>query len=113
MSKFNWKDAIVASVKSVALAELKKRPELLLFPELEEHLNKTQIEEQKEPTKKVEDKGPVTDECCVCYVKQKNTVLVPCGHLGLCFDCANSLLNSGGKCPFCRNSFKVQKIFKM
>jgi hypothetical protein len=47
-------------------------------------------------------------ECCVCLVKPKNTVLVPCGHQCACYECGIQLT----RCPICRTKFnKVQKIF--
>ncbi|CAO1312125.1 unnamed protein product [Diamesa serratosioi] len=50
--------------------------------------------------------------CCICFENLVNTVLIPCGHLTLCFNCASE--RNGGfelkSCPICRT--KVQKVIK-
>ena len=46
--------------------------------------------------------GP-DNECVVCWEAERGTVLIPCGHLGLCRACANSLMASPQpECPVCR-----------
>lgn len=44
--------------------------------------------------------------CIVCQDKQRSTVLLPCRHLCLCRECAESLMNNINrkkrKCPLCR-----------
>lgn len=47
-------------------------------------------------------------ECRQCYENEYNAVLIPCGHLGLCFECAK--LSKGKDCPFCRTH--VREIIK-
>ncbi|KAH3763522.1 hypothetical protein Pelo_4637 [Pelomyxa schiedti] len=51
----------------------------------------------------------VEDICRLCFANKGNCVIVPCGHLGLCFDCGTLLKNKSSSaespalCPFCRN----------
>mmetsp|Transcript_27815 Transcript_27815/g.39194 ORF Transcript_27815/g.39194 Transcript_27815/m.39194 type:complete len:198 (+) Transcript_27815:71-664(+) len=40
--------------------------------------------------------------CKVCYEAPVNSVLIPCGHAGLCVSCACTQKASGKGCPFCR-----------
>lgn len=50
-------------------------------------------------------------ECKVCMDAVINTVLIPCGHVALCFDCATTIRAKGHKeCPICRKN--VESIVK-
>lgn len=40
-------------------------------------------------------------ECVVCYDRQINTCLLPCGHVALCSVCAQKVKSKG--CPICRS----------
>jgi len=43
----------------------------------------------------------LTEEACViCYCNSKECLLLRCGHLGFCFECASKL--KGHPCPICR-----------
>jgi len=44
-----------------------------------------------------------TSECVVCYDKDYDVVLAPCGHLCLCGWCAQKIYNSTRECPMCRS----------
>jgi len=49
--------------------------------------------------------------CQICFEKPVNTVLVPCGHSGLCMECAQAIHSQ--PCPFCRRSIsKVVVTYK-
>ena len=41
-------------------------------------------------------------ECAVCMDKQRDSVLCPCHHMCVCVSCANTLKESCGQCPICR-----------
>lgn len=60
---------------------------------------------------KVVPKTDFADLCCICLHNNVNSVLIPCGHLILCMDCASrqgkALLN---RCPICRT--KVDSFIK-
>jgi hypothetical protein len=65
---------------------------------------KKKIEKLKRKTKKKPEKTKKdsSDEtiCKICFEKKISTVLLNCGHAGLCSDClSNKDLNN---CPFCR-----------
>ena len=49
--------------------------------------------------------------CVICLQAPYNTVLVPCGHLYLCYNCASSVKNKNAECPICR-SF-IQDILRV
>jgi len=44
--------------------------------------------------------------CIICLHHPYNTVLLPCGHLYLCYQCASSIKNSNGTCPACRTTIR-------
>jgi hypothetical protein len=42
-------------------------------------------------------------ECIICWEAPRGTVLIPCGHLGLCRTCADGLMAAPQPlCPVCR-----------
>ena len=54
--------------------------------------------------------------CCVCLDAPRNALLVPCGHLALCYGCAVSGGFASGQmpCPVCRSSCaKVVQVFNV
>ncbi|KAK8805486.1 hypothetical protein WA158_002142 [Blastocystis sp. Blastoise] len=46
--------------------------------------------------------------CYICETEQKDGVLLPCGHGGICYECALSLYKRKNHrlCPICRKSIK-------
>lgn len=88
--------------------------------ELEQHLRKKQrtlrqfINEL--PTSKrsrfqqsIDDEGGISFcECVVCHDQKADRAVIPCGHLCLCDDCANSIMNSSRSksCPLCRGQLQ-------
>jgi len=51
-----------------------------------------------------DDLGPADEDihCVICLQKESTHVLVPCGHLCLCADCAPNI--APGTCPLCRET---------
>lgn len=46
--------------------------------------------------------------CQICYVTERNTTFVPCGHVVACVKCALSV----SQCPICQKSFdKILRIY--
>lgn len=46
----------------------------------------------------------LTQDCTVCLDRIRDTVLIPCGHICLCYSCAKELVDHGTKqCPICRS----------
>lgn len=43
-------------------------------------------------------------ECVVCLTEKRDTTVLPCRHMCLCFDCAQQLRASTNKCPICRTA---------
>ena len=51
------------------------------------------------------------DSCKVCFAAPNDTALAPCGHLGLCYQCAEMFV--WNKCPFCKQDVDgVLRTFK-
>lgn len=47
------------------------------------------------------------DECTLCFERPINCVLYDCGHMCMCFQCAEVQFKSGGGfCPICRKTIK-------
>lgn len=48
-------------------------------------------------------------ECIVCMSEVKDTIVLPCRHMCLCSECANTIRGRSDKCPLCRqgNTFKL------
>ncbi len=42
--------------------------------------------------------------CALCFDAKADTVLMECGHGGICFRCGSKLLRLKGNCPMCRES---------
>ena len=52
-------------------------------------------------------------DCFVCMDNKSNSVLLPCGHLGVCIECANALTTSTKTCPVCRQAIvNVQRVYQ-
>ncbi|PKA52567.1 putative E3 ubiquitin-protein ligase XBOS34 [Apostasia shenzhenica] len=43
------------------------------------------------------------DYCCICCEVQVDSVLFRCGHMCACYNCAQELQHSIGRCPICRS----------
>lgn len=62
------------------------------------------------PRKKVEDKKIANDNfnnseenlCGVCFANEPDSVYMPCGHGGICYDCAIDIWKSSDECYLCR-----------
>uniref|UniRef100_T1J8C3 RING-type domain-containing protein n=1 Tax=Strigamia maritima TaxID=126957 RepID=T1J8C3_STRMM len=46
--------------------------------------------------------------CIICVDTVANTVLVPCGHLFTCYDCAGMLMDRNQTCPNCRGEIVLR-----
>uniref|UniRef100_A0ACD5ULD6 Uncharacterized protein n=1 Tax=Avena sativa TaxID=4498 RepID=A0ACD5ULD6_AVESA len=41
--------------------------------------------------------------CCICHQMQVDSLLYRCGHMCTCFNCADQLRSSSGRCPICQS----------
>lgn len=41
-------------------------------------------------------------ECCICYDNPPDTVIMPCGHGGICYECSLSIWEADKGCYLCR-----------
>jgi hypothetical protein len=48
----------------------------------------------------------------VCYDTDADTVLLSCGHGGLCVECAARLWRSDRRCPLCRRDVHGVLVFR-
>lgn len=61
--------------------------------------------------------GSITDEskkeCIICMGEEPNSVLIPCGHLGLCITCAREVQRNSKRCPVCRADInQVHQVYE-
>ena len=49
-------------------------------------------------------------ECVVCMVDLRDTIILPCRHLCLCYACADSLRYQANNCPICRAPFRLERF---
>jgi len=47
-------------------------------------------------------KSGAEEECVICLTHKKNTTILPCMHVCLCVECAESLSKTNPVCPLCR-----------
>jgi len=98
-----------AALHSIAIRCLelrhKFRPAILeLVPELE----KVRQQVSALTPAQVEDR-----ECCVCMEANKTHILIPCAHLCVCENCANTIMTTTKECPVCRAvSQQVYRVFQ-
>jgi hypothetical protein len=65
------------------------------------------------PKKKQKSEETVIIECIICYDAVINTVILPCGHLCICWECSNTLTEKKSNCPLCRQPIdKIIKTYK-
>lgn len=58
----------------------------------------------EDPDDEVEDSGA---ECVICMSDMRDTLILPCRHLCLCSNCAESLRYQASSCPICRSPFRA------
>ena len=50
--------------------------------------------------------------CVICYDHNSDSVLLPCCHGGLCFDCAIQVSKQKAVCHFCRKVFPTEYYYR-
>lgn len=60
--------------------------------------------QQVDPDEELEDSGA---ECVICMSDMRDTLILPCRHLCLCSNCAESLRYQASMCPICRVRFRA------
>lgn len=55
----------------------------------------------------VEEGNDNSFECVICMSELRDTLILPCRHLCLCNNCANSLRYQANNCPICRVPFRA------
>ena len=65
-----------------------------------------ELGEEKQKEEVMGGKGGVEteeDNCVICLDSKADSVIMPCGHGGLCNGCAIELFSACKKCPICRS----------
>lgn len=52
------------------------------------------------------DPSDSSDGCCICFVNQANTILLPCGHMQTCRNCSEPLT----LCPACSSEVETREF---
>lgn len=92
-ARFRYTMTTIPSAKNTPRGEAK--------PEGEENKNSKDDKEEVVPTvndTQLDDDGL----CTICYSQKANTVLLDCGHGGICIDCATDTMRKNNHCLFCR-----------
>jgi len=63
--------------------------------QLEEQLRGQQIQQPPAPNTA----NKQVTRCCVCLENERNAVIVPCGHIVMCYECAGAMVRK--PCPMC------------
>lgn len=59
-----------------------------------------------------EDETGAETGCGVCLDADRDTLCAPCGHVALCFTCADAIrLSRNPECPFCRS--RITAVYKL
>ena len=51
------------------------------------------------------------DVCLICFENESSCVFLPCGHGGICWQCANDVWKKAEECHICKSVFKFYFIF--
>jgi predicted nucleic acid-binding Zn-ribbon protein len=110
--------------KHIEEMKLKEQDKLEKFKHHEHEKIEKLKNEVQEKSKKVDDliekkvqekvsQKKVNQECFICYDREADTAVVPCGHASLCYVCATEYeTNHKSKgCPMCRGP--IEKIIKL
>ena len=49
--------------------------------------------------------------CKICYEEESSFIYIPCGHLCICQNCKDKILNRSIKCPMCNKSGEIYKVY--
>lgn len=47
--------------------------------------------------------------CIICYQKERNVAIFPCGHTSLCSECVHVLRTMTNKCPICKTVIEEER----
>jgi len=79
-------------------------------PAIQDFLNKRLVIESISRQASLDSESDVANTCVICFIDQRSTVFVPCGHLACCAECSDILMRKGANCPICRS--KLQRVIK-
>jgi len=68
-------------------------------------------EDEDEEMESLGEKEENSDDgsCIVCMENERNCVILVCGHVGLCLDCASKCTT----CPLCRKTYTREQVIKI
>jgi uncharacterized membrane-anchored protein len=74
---------------------------------------RAELRRQKKTTDDADNNATSKGSCSVCLVEAAEVVIQPCGHVCICRDCANTLMEHiDNKCPICRSKIKrIQNVY--
>lgn len=49
---------------------------------------------------------PDGNNCVICLDEPRNTTILPCLHMCLCYECATELRKTSANCPLCREEVR-------
>jgi len=70
----------------------------------QERLNSIRADRVNRPVREVGENVPESIQCVVCLGAEREVILLSCGHVCVCADCADELIRANHCCPVCRAS---------
>jgi len=70
--------------------------------EAKEQLDTITDEGESRAVREEDDNVPQSIQCVVCLGAERQVILLDCGHVCVCADCADELIRAGHACPVCR-----------
>lgn len=68
------------------------------------------LQELQKKVRKLQAKCKDKKQCVICWERERNYILIPCGHYMLCGTCACTTI--GKECPYCRKQiYDIQQVF--
>jgi hypothetical protein len=118
-ASFDNREATIESKAQALLQEIKRqdcsvrrRERMLLNRErnsLAHQINVQEMQKRLWLDRQESSSAQADDDCFICFERTIDCVLVPCGHLVACLDCATKLK---GTCCICNQRSKPQKIYR-
>lgn len=68
----------------------------------QDRLDSIRADRVNRPARENGDNIPESIQCVVCLGAEREVILLDCGHVCVCADCADELIRASHSCPVCR-----------
>lgn len=70
------------------------------------------LEEMQKRLWSKEQANLVEKECFICFEREIDCIMIPCGHMVACWECASKLKRTKRTCCICNQKAKLQRIYR-